>query len=66
MCKFTILIFLADDSNLFLNGKNLKILKSILNSEFEEIVKWVKNNKLSLNVNNTQHMVLTKKREKEI
>ena len=42
VCKFTMPIFFADDSNLFLNGKNFERIESILNSELEEIVKWLK------------------------
>ena len=64
VCKFTMPIFYADDSNLFLNGKNFERIESILNSELQEIVKWLKINKLSLNVNKTQCMVFTRKREK--
>ena len=64
VCKFTMPIFFADDSNLFVNGKNFERIESILNSELEEIVKWLTINKLSLNVNKTQCMVFTRKREK--
>ena len=64
VCKFTMPIFFADDSNLFLNWKNFERIESILNSELEEIVKWLNINKLSLNVNKTQCMLFTRKREK--
>ena len=43
-------IFFADDSNLFLNGKNLGEIELKLNNELDQIVKWLKINKLTLNV----------------
>ena len=50
VCKFTMPIFFADDSNLFLNGKNLDEIELKLNNELDQIVKWLKINKLTLNV----------------
>ena len=50
VCKFTMAIFFADDSNLFLNGKNLYEIEFKLNNELDKIVKWLKMNKLTLNV----------------
>ena len=56
-------IFFADDSNLFLNGKNLDEIEFKLNNELYQIVKWLKINKLTLNVKKTQCMVFTKWRD---
>ena len=56
-------IFFADDSNLFLNGKNLDEIEFKLNNELYQIVKWLKINKLTLNVKKTQCMVFTKRRD---
>ena len=42
-------IFFADDSNLFQDGESLEI-ENILNRELNEIVKWLKVDKLTLNV----------------
>ena len=63
VCKFTMPIFFADDSNLFLNGKNLDEIELKLNNELDQIVKWLKINKLTLNVKKTQCMVFTKRRD---
>ena len=50
-------ILFADDTNIFISGKNLRQLVSTLNSELEKVVEWLQVNKLSLNVNKTQYMV---------
>ena len=63
VCKFTMPIFFADDSNLFLNGKNLDEIELKLNNELDQIVKWLKINKLTLNVKKTECMVFTKRRD---
>ena len=43
-------ILFADDTNLFCNGPNLNELIEKINEELELIYKWVKVNKLSLNI----------------
>ena len=43
-------ILFADDTNLFISGKNLKILYNTLNDELKKVVDWLSANKLSLNV----------------
>ena len=40
----------ADDTNMFLSGKNLGILCSQLNEDLREIQEWLNCNKLSPNV----------------
>ena len=62
VCKFTMPIFFADDSNLFLNGKNLDEIELKLNNELDQIVRWLKIDKLTLNVTKTQCMLFTKRR----
>ena len=54
-------IFFADDSNLFQYGESLNEIENILNEELHEIVKWLKVNKLTLNVDKTQCMLFTDK-----
>ena len=63
LCKFTMPIFFADDSNLFLNGKNLDEIELKLNNELGQVVKWLKINKLTLNVKKTQCMVFTLRKD---
>ena len=63
VCKSTNPVLYADDTNLFINGKNLIDLQTTINSELAEISTWLKINKLSLNVKKTHHMVFTHKRK---
>ena len=49
-------IVFADDSNLFKNGKSISDIENELNEELSEIVRWLKINKLTLNVDKTQCM----------
>ena len=56
-------LFFADDTNLFINGSNINELESLINSELAEIAKWLKVNKLSLNINKTHYMIFTTKRK---
>ena len=49
-------ILFADDTNVFLKGKNADILIDTMNSELQELVNWLCSNKLSLNVAKTHYM----------
>ena len=48
----------ADDTTLFTSGTNINDLIDFMNFELENICTWLKENKLSLNVNKTKWMVL--------
>ena len=61
VCKYTMPIFFADDSNLFQTGKNLEDIEVKINSELTEIAEWLKVNKLTLNINKTLCMLFSKK-----
>ena len=62
VCKFAMPIFFADDSNLFRNGKNISDIENELNEELSEMVRWLKINKLTLNVDKTQCMLFSNKK----
>ena len=47
----------ADDSNLFVNGTDLKVMESQLNDDLCSVSTWLKVNKLSLNIDKTQFMI---------
>lgn len=47
-------VMFADDTNLFMCGKNIQDLFSSMNSELEKVSVWFKVNKLSLNVDKTK------------
>ena len=50
-------IMFADDTNVFISGKNINELHDIANKEMERVVKWLASNKLSLNVDKTKYMI---------
>ena len=50
VCKYTTPILFADDTNIFLNGVDLNQMETAINEELLNISKWLKANKLSLNV----------------
>ena len=53
-------ILFADDTNIFLSGKNLTEVCDIMTSELKKLDAWFKVNKLSLNVSKTNYMVFGK------
>ena len=61
VCVHTLPILFADDTNLFISGKNLNDMAVLINYELEEISTWLKANRLSLNVKKTHFMVFSKK-----
>ena len=56
------LVLFADDTNLFINAKDPDILQDAVNKELADIAKWLKVNKLSLNIKKTQFMVFTRRK----
>ena len=60
--KFFMPILLADDTNLFCTGPNLKYIVYQINQEIRMIYLWVKANKSSLNIDKTYFMLFTPKR----
>ena len=49
----------ADDTNLFNHGKDMFSLQVALNQELANISKWLKVNKLSLNIKKIMYMIFT-------
>ena len=64
ICKHTLPIFFADDSNLFVNGTDLKVMESQLNDDLCSVSTWLKVNKLSLNIDKTQFVIFSRKKYK--
>ena len=56
----------ADDSNLFLSGKDPNQLIKTMNDELVHIVKWLQVNKLSINLKKTHFMIFRKRKVKII
>ena len=64
VCKDAMSIFFADDSNLFLNGKDISKIETELNEILANISEWLKVNKLSLNVKKTHFMIFSRAKSK--
>ena len=62
---FTLIMF-ADDTNLFINGRNLEDLTQIANTELKEISNWFSANLLSLNVKKTNYILFGNKKPPDI
>ena len=58
VCKSTLPISFADDTNLFKSSQDSSIIENVLNEESKNISLWLKVNKLSLNVKKTHFIVL--------
>jgi len=52
-------IMFADDTNLFIQGKDIDVLENNVNSELKKIINWLHANKLSLNIGKTHSMIFT-------
>ena len=59
--KLFALLF-ADDSNMFISGKNLDNLINTMNLEMTKVVEWLRVNKLSLNLKKTHFIIFSKGR----
>ena len=53
-------ILFADDTNVFITGRNVTDLAITLNSELQKLVQWLQCNKLSLNISKTHYMIFSK------
>ena len=62
VCSKTSPFLFADDTNLFMNGKELPSMINTLNQELQDISLWLKVNKLSLNIKKTHFMVFTRQK----
>ena len=61
VCKNTFPILFADDSNLFISGRDSDLIMKTLNEELKEISIWLKANKLPLNIKKTHFMIFSSK-----
>ena len=57
-------MFFADDSNMFLSGKNPDDLIKVMNTEITKVIDWLRINKLSLNLKKTHFTVFRKSRRR--
>ena len=61
--KLFALLF-ADDSNMFISGKDIDELVNSMNTEMEKVIDWLNVNKLSLNLKKTHYMIFRGRRTK--
>ena len=57
-------VMFADDTNVFLNGKNMNMLIDTIQQELSRLYVWLLANKLSLNLSKTHFMVFHRDRHK--
>ena len=62
--KFLFSKLFADDTSVFLKGKEYTHLIEMLNSEFEKLTIWINDNKFTVNVKKTHYMVFHRARIK--
>ena len=58
-------VLFADDTNVFLNGKNMNMLIDTIQQELSRLYVWLLANKLSLNLSKTHFMVFHRARHKQ-
>ena len=61
-CKDTTVILFADDTSLFKSGTYTNVIERDINDELIKISVWFKVSKLSLNVDKTYYMILSRKK----
>lgn len=63
--KKLFIVLFADDSNIFIQGKDTTEMIDILNVELDKIYKWLLSNRLSLNIEKTYLMLFVRNRSSE-
>ena len=56
------MILFADDTNVFVQGKNINKMFNTMNGELQKLAEWMCINKLSLNVKKTEYIMFSLKR----
>ena len=52
-------LLFADDTNIFLGGKNIENIIDLLNNELVKISEWLNVNRLSLNISKTHYVIFS-------
>jgi Txe/YoeB family toxin of Txe-Axe toxin-antitoxin module len=50
-------VLFADDTNFFIDGKDINKLVSVMNNEINKVINWMRSNKLSLNIDKTKYVI---------
>ena len=59
-------ILFADDTNVFVSGRDINHMMNTMNIELKKIWSWLNTNKLSLNINKTHYVIFKSKSKKLI
>ena len=62
ICNQLFPVMYADDSNLFAEGSDIIELQNIMNRELVKVSRWLRLNKLSLNIDKTHFMIFKRQR----
>ena len=62
--KLLLPIVFADDTNIFLSGKNVNETINLFNTELCHVIEWLAANRLSLNIAKTHYMIFKSSRRK--
>jgi hypothetical protein len=57
-------LLFADDTNVFINGKDIDVLMKNMNIELGKLIVWLQCNRLSLNIKKKHFMIFKSKRKK--
>ena len=63
VCKESVPILFADDTNLFYSGNSFDDIAMKVNEELVQISNWLKANRLSLNISKTHYMVFSRNKK---
>jgi hypothetical protein len=58
--RCTTCILFADDTTIYVSGRNIKELYKLINEDIASLAEWFKVNKLSLNISKTHHVLFSK------
>ena len=56
----------ADDTNIFMDGKNSTDIEQIINPELDKLANWLNANKLSLNLTKSKYMIISSSRKEKL
>ena len=63
ICNEILPVMYADDSNLFAEGSDMEVLQNTMNREMVKVSRWLKLNRLSLNIDKTHFMIFKRRRQ---
>ena len=64
MSTISLSVLFADDTNIFMSGKNIQSMPMTLNEQLTAIYEWICCNKHSLDVLKTHYMIFTPRNKK--